>query len=135
MNLISVFTLFLPMFPSGIISYLFPIDRSWYNSLNQSSLTPPNAVFGYVWFALYLLIGYGLGLPNSEWLWLNFALSMLWLIIYNGQKDITGGFWILFSMILTLLVHLQRTNQWFLIPYLAWLCLATYLNYYIMTNN
>ena len=111
------------------------MDLSWNESLHQSPISPSTETFGYGWISLYLLIGFGLGLPNSEWLLLNLVLSLLWLVVYNGYHNIHAGFYLILLMNFTLVIHLQKTNQWFLIPYLIWLLFALYLNYYIMINN
>lgn len=131
----NLLLLLLPLLLSRFINLLFPMDMKWYEELKKSPYTPDGKIFGIVWFILYLLIGWGFGQNNPEWLILNFIMSLMWLIVYNGKKNITAGFWILLAMGLTMVTYLQKTGQYLLLPYLIWLLFATYLNYYIMDNN
>ena len=117
----------------------------WYAALTKPSLTPPGWVFPVVWTALYLMMGFalwlvvrgargdGLGLAvtvfvvqlvfNGIWSWLFFGLQqpglalveivMLWLAILAS----TVLFW--------------RLEPWagvLLLPYLAWVGFAAWLN-------
>lgn len=131
----NLLLLFLPLMLFRFVNLMFPMDFEWYNSLKQSPYTPSGHIFVPVWLVLYLLIGWGLSLPNSEWLTFNFGLNLLWLIMFNSYHDLKLSFWILMLMNFSLIMHIQRTNQWFLVPYLIWCLYATYLNGYLMQNN
>lgn len=131
----NLFLLFLPILLARFLTLYFPLDMEWYSSLKKSPYTPPGFLFGVVWFGLYLSIGWGMSLGNADWLILNLALNYLWLIVFNGYKNIQAGFWILLLMGFTLTMHLQKTKQWFLLPYLGWSLFALYLNGYIMKSN
>jgi tryptophan-rich sensory protein len=131
-----------PLVASAIVSARYPMDRDYYDSrmsprildrrfLSQSSLTPPDSVFGIVWPILYLLIGYSLLKKPSPWLLLNLALNLLWLVAFNGLRDPQLSFYILVAMVVTLVIYLNQTRNLLLTPYLAWLVFATYLNFYI----
>tara|TARA_B100000579_G_scaffold152188_1_gene123654 strand:- start:374 stop:817 length:444 start_codon:yes stop_codon:yes gene_type:complete len=76
---------FLAAWLGGLSTYY--TDWSWYESLNKSSLNPPNYLFGIVWPILYTLMAivsflhakliYKWYIPqlllNSAWSWLFFA--------------------------------------------------------------
>jgi tryptophan-rich sensory protein len=125
---------------------------SWYNSLNRSSLTPPNYVFPFAWTILYGAIGacgwliwrtssfpklkalkilYVIQLVlNWSWtpLFFHYHLTGLSLIIL-GVMDILVG------MIIWLYYPKIRPVSLLMIPYLLWILLASYLNFYIWWYN
>lgn len=127
--------LFLPLLLSRFISYFYPLDRDWLNSFQQSPLTPPNYFFPLVWTFMYLLIGWGLSEPNGNWLVFNLMLNYLWIIMFNGFKNIKAAFWILLLICLTLVMYLDQSKNWVLLPYLIWSLFALYLNAYLLTTN
>ena len=131
----NILLFFLPLLLSWFFSSLFPMDKVWTNSLQQSPYTPPDYVFPIAWTFLYLTIGYGLMQPNSDWLVLNLVLNFTWLLVFNQLKSLRGGFWILMAMCLSLIMYLDRTKNYVLVPYLVWLLFALYLNCYLMVNN
>jgi tryptophan-rich sensory protein len=136
-----------------VIGYLTKSEiATWYNTLNRSPLTPPNYVFPIVWTILYAIIGFcgwliwqaswfpQLNLVKSlyitqlllNWSWspLFFSyhlidISMLTILIMD----------ILVSMIMYLTYSKIRTVALLMVPYLAWLLFATYLNFYIWLYN
>jgi len=132
-----LFVLLLPLVGSQLVSQLAPMTREWYDSLQQSPITPPGHVFGVVWTGLYLLIGVALvqGGRGINWLWLNLLLNFLWLIVFNYCHNVLGGLAILFLMLLTLLRYIQLSENYLMFPYLLWNLVALYLNLYIVQNN
>tara|TARA_R100001163_G_C5066888_1_gene205571 strand:- start:1215 stop:1676 length:462 start_codon:yes stop_codon:yes gene_type:complete len=132
MNLVVVF---LPIIFSLVISKMYPMDTSWYNTLDKSPYTPKDWIFGAVWPILYILIGISLTGPNNDWLLLNLMLNYLWIILFNGYKNIKAGFWILMVMCMSLILYFGQSGNYLLLSYLVWLLYALYLNYYLMTNN
>ena len=66
-----------------------PAVTGWYQTLNHSSLTPPDFVFPIVWGVLYLLIGVSAGLlynvhkiSKTPLLWL-FGVQLLFNVSWN----------------------------------------------------
>lgn len=125
--------------------------RLWYPTLDKSQLTPPNAVFPFVWTSLYILTGLSMGLVllsddrrkfkalllfaiqlglNFLWCYLFFICestggALLCLIVLTGTAlHYTFGSW-----------QVRKTAAILFIPYIAWLCFALYLNLYIWLHN
>ena len=125
---------------------------TWYSVLNRSLLTPPNYVFPIVWTILYAALGAaGWSIWRSSsfsqiktikalyliqlmlnWSWtplfFHYHLTEVSLIIL-GAMDILVGTLIGFSY------RKVRLGSILMIPYLAWILLATYLNFYIWWYN
>ncbi len=126
--------------------------NAWYAPLEKPSFQPPNWSFGVVWTALYAMMGValaailneprsrqrtlGLGLFASQLL-LNFAWSPIFFA--GGMIDL--GLLVILAM--NVLVTMTIIAFWkirplagaLLIPYLAWLCVATALNHEIGRLN
>ncbi len=128
--------------------------NNWYESLERPALTPPNWVFGPVWTVLYVMIavsiflfirshkpGDGIGiyfligihlLSNFVWTALFFRLrSPGWALIDIVVLDVS-----LIAMI-WLFYRTSRAASWLLLPYLAWVLFATYLNagFYLLNRT
>ncbi len=124
----------------------------WYPVLDKSALTPPDIVFPIVWGILYVLLGISLGLLYSakdfpqkkSLLWL-FAIQLLLNITWNAlffylQNPALGLANLLILDILAVMFFIKakkvKQNAALLfLPYLIWMCFATYLNLYILLNN
>ena len=140
---------------AGVIGSLFTISSipTWYASLIKPALTPPAWVFGPVWTTLYILMGISLYLVVREGAenkpvkqgMLVFAaqliVNVLWSIVFFGLQSPLLGL----VMILVLIVMILATIYSFycvspvaaalLVPYIAWVCIATYLNAMILVLN
>ena len=121
-----------------------PEIRGWYLTLNRPPGTPPNWVFGPVWTALYVMMGAaawlvwwhrGTDARDALWLWgWQLLVNALWSPAFFGLHS--PG--IALAVILVLLAVLGLTLRAFLriqplagallVPYLAWVCYATWLN-------
>ena len=121
-----------------------PNIPTWYAGLDKPPLLPPNWVFGPVWTILYILMGVALALvilQASEnkrqaysWFAVQLVLNTLWSIVFFGLHQS----WIAAVIIVALLIAIIMTalafrrvvpaTFWFFVPYLAWVCFATYLN-------
>lgn len=124
---------------------------SWYPLLEKSPLSPPNIVFPIVWTILYILMGISIGLiliknhPKRIPLVLVFAiqlmLNFLWsFFFFYLQSPMVGFINILLLDMVTILYvfksySVNRASAWLCVPYLAWLALATHLNWYILEFN
>ena len=120
-------------------------DSAWYESLARPSWTPPEAVFGPAWTALYAAMAVAawrvwrrggwqaqrgaLALFLSQ-LVLNFA----WSFIFFGARQIGWALadilvlWILIAMTLRRFAAIDRPATWLMAPYLAWVTFAAALN-------
>lgn len=118
----------------------------WYATLAKPPGTPPNAVFGPVWSVLYLMIGISLarvwhfvsaGAEKRRAL-IRFAIQMIlnliWTPLFFGAHLVAVALAVIVSLwvmiLLTILAFkpLDRVAAWLLVPYLAWVSYATYLN-------
>ncbi len=140
---------------AGIIGsfFTFPAINEWYRGLQMPSLAPPNWVFGPVWTTLFLLMGIALylvwksgGSRREVHLALSvfgvqIVLNSLWSILFFGLRNPGVAFAeivILWFMIVATIVtsgRVSRTAAWLLIPYLAWVSFAAYLNFMIWQLN
>lgn len=127
--------------------------NDWYLTLVKPSFNPPNWVFGPVWTLLYIMMGVAAGLVWARGFyhkWVQTALyhfgfqllfNALWSIVFFGFKKT----FLALLVILTLLVLIVLTIKWFrvvdkraawlMVPYLLWVCFATFLNFSIWQLN
>lgn len=119
--------------------------NSWYLTLNQPSFNPPSWVFGPVWTALYLLMGYSFFLiwtlkPSRQRrkaivLYLvQLTFNFVWSIIFFHYKSIGIALadiivlWILILLTINAFYKLKTTAAFINIPYLLWVTFAAVLN-------
>jgi len=124
-------------------------ERLWYKKLKKSKLTPPGYVFGIVWTILYILLTIyfvlGLTQKGSERALIYFGAQMIlnlsWTyVFFTEQKLLLSFFMILAIIALTIksMMEMYIINPkivYLLVPYVAWLCLAGYLNLFIIIKN
>jgi len=141
----------------GALSTAGNVD-GWYAEANVAPWTPPNWVFGPVWSVLYVLIGVSFWrawrMPSSPartagirlFIW-QLALNAIWTPIFFAGFPLVGeiAFWIGMVIILTMdvlvwmtIVKFKDVDIWsarLLIPYEAWLFIASTLNIYLAFAN
>lgn len=118
----------------------------WYAGLSKPPGTPPNVVFGPVWTALYLMIGISLARvwhfakagPEKRRALVRFfiqmALNLAWSPLFFGAHlvavalAVIVALWVMILLTILAFKPLDRTAAWLLVPYLAWVSYATYLN-------
>jgi benzodiazapine receptor len=140
---------------AGVAGSFFTISSilSWYASLIKPPLTPPDWVFGPVWTTLYILMGISLYLvvregtekkPVQQGIMVFTAqliVNVLWSLVFFGLLSPLLGL----VTILVLIVLVLATIYFFyrvspiaaglLVPYIVWVCIATYLNAMILVLN
>lgn len=124
---------------------------NWYPFLAKPALTPPNVVFPIAWGIIYLCMGLSAGrvltvLSGARnavmQLWFaQLILNFLWSIFFFyfrspllGLIDIA----VLDVLVILYVVHSARIRPsaaWLFVPYLCWVCFATYLNAWILAVN
>jgi tryptophan-rich sensory protein len=121
-------------------------SNSWYANLVKPAFQPPGWAFGVVWTALYTMLGIALAAILNEppskdrtsALWLFFgqlALNFAWSPIFFGMRMIDVALVTIIVMLVMALAaaryfrSIRAVAGWLMLPYLAWLCLATALNY------
>ncbi len=138
----------LASFAAGGIGTLFTFKAipTWYAGLKKPPYTPPNWLFGPVWTTLYVLMAISVFLVWRNGLavngallaftlfWVQLALNALWSIVFFGMKSKGGGvitIIVLWLLILATVIASFRVSGWagaLLIPYIAWVSVASYLN-------
>ena len=120
--------------------------NGWYDGLVKPAFQPAGWVFGTVWTALYVLLGLALAMIIAEppsprrqtaltLFAVQLALNFAWSPIFFGRHMIEVGLVVILAMLLmataaaNLFRRIRPVAGWLMIPYLAWLCLATALNY------
>jgi tryptophan-rich sensory protein len=119
---------------------------TWYDMLVHPPLSPPNWLFGPAWTLLYVLMAVSAWLiwrQHEPWrrsraaltIWaLQLAINSAWTPIFFGLHEIAAGLVIvglLFCAVLLTITRfwpLNRLAGALLLPYLAWVGFATYLN-------
>ena len=141
-------------FTAGAIGSLATIPNipTWYASLEKPPLLPPNEVFGPVWTALYLLIGISLYLvvktrsPKNKILAYSafsaqLVLNTLWSLVFFGLHLPWLGvvvITLLITSILATIYYFRKYSSlaaWLFVPYLAWVCFASYLTISVAILN
>lgn len=121
----------------------------WYTSLNQAPWTPPGFVFGIAWTLIMLFFSVYLGrlfsLENTRahriTFLFQFVLNVSWNYVFFNQHLVIFAFIILLLLTALLFIYYFRGSKklgaykYLLLPYMAWLCVATSLNLYILVHN
>ena len=131
----------LPILVGGLSSLL---SGSMSESMKKPPLTPPGWLFPIVWTVLYLLMGISayLVLRSDDWkisdgikyFFYQLTVNFVWPIIFfrfemYGTAVVVLG--ILILLTIATISEFSKTNKlsaWLLVPYLAWLLFALYLN-------
>lgn len=127
--------------------------RGWYPTLQKPPLNPPSWVFGPVWTTLYILMGIALYLVwkqtpldrnqqrSMAWFWIQLFLNTLWSFLFFNLRAPGLAFleilllWISIAVTIVFFGRTSRTAALLLLPYLAWVSFATYLNFGIWRLN
>jgi len=129
--------------------------ESWYPTLTRPALAPPNWVFGPVWTTLFALLG------GAAWLvWRDvagehgresrvalalfaghFVLNVGWSAAFFGLQSTFAGLVVIAALLVAILAtvaafaRVDRRAAALLVPYLAWVTFAAYLNYRFWVLN
>ena len=127
-------------------------SNAWFRALDLPSFMPPGWAFGVAWTILYILLGLAVamiiharGAPGRGLILGLFVVQLLinyaWSPVFFALHQVTLALGLIASMIvltIILIVLMRRvrgTAALLMLPYLAWLCFATALNYQIMVDN
>ena len=152
-NLLFFFASLLPLI-FGYLSSLFtaPAITGWYTTLNKPSFNPPNWIFSPVWTTLFILMGISLLLilkKSASYyrrqaifaFYIQLVLNVLWSFIffYLNRPDLAFLEIIILSLAIVINIvyfwRLSRISAYLLVPYLAWVFFAAFLNYSICLLN
>jgi len=123
--------------------------QSWYGTLARPALAPPNWVFGPVWTALFALMGVAVWLvwrqvdgPRGRAARValgvfaaHFVVNVAWSAAFFGLQSIIAGLVVIVVLLAAVLAtvaafaRVDRRAAALLVPYLAWVGFAAYLNY------
>jgi tryptophan-rich sensory protein len=125
----------------------------WYPTLAKPAWTPPNALFGPVWTALYIMMAFAAWLVWRKdarfagvrlaliLFFAQLALNFLWSFLFFGLRSpglaLIDIIVLLVVLILTVWAFFQQ-SRWaglIMLPYLAWVGFATALNFAIWQLN
>lgn len=125
---------------------------SWYAALNKPSWNPPNWVFGPVWTYLYVTMALAAWRVWRRGGWTNRRTSLLmyllqlilnafWSPIFFGLQQPGLAFveilllWAAIVGTLVLFLRVDRLSGILLVPYLAWVSFAAFLNFTLWRLN
>lgn len=139
--------------------------NGWYSMIEKAKLNPPNWVFGFVWFILYVFIaivwaranyylqpgGPGIKGKSEEeiakiyiytnvFFVINIILNLAWSFLFFGDGNFIYAFIVIIFMILSVIFLIYYLSyDWInivlLTCYLIWLIFALYLNFYVLRHN
>lgn len=129
----------------GVVSALLTQGgMAAYGELNKPSLSPPAWVFPVVWTVLYVLMGIASYLaatskkPNGSALifyFLQLVFNFFWSIIFFGAGAYLFAFvwlvimWVLIAITAIKFLQISQAAGVLMLPYLAWVTFAGYLNF------
>lgn len=126
---------------------------TWYVSLTKPDFTPPSWIFAPVWTALYTMMGVALylvwsrlmgGKRRLRWIiffFVHLGLNVLWSYLFFGHRDLLFGLigisalWLSIAWLMLSAFRFERRATLLLLPYLAWVSFAGYLNYTLWEMN
>ncbi len=127
-------------------------DSPWFSALVKPDLYPPAATFGIAWTVLYIMIGLAAALVASAWgaygrlpalivFVLQLALNLAWSPVFFSMHRISGALYLIgaLDVLVLVTVFLFWRVRWqagaLLLPYVAWLAFATFLNWQVLELN
>lgn len=128
-----------------------PNIPDWYVLLRKPMLTPPNDVFPVAWTILFALMAVAAWLvwrsgnverwPALIAFFVQLALNVAWSFAFFGNRSPVAGAVVIVLLVAAIGWTIQRFHgvdrlaALLLVPYLAWVAFATYLNFGILILN
>jgi tryptophan-rich sensory protein len=127
-------------------------DNPWFAALAKPAIYPPPATFAIVWPILYALMGVALTMvitargapgrgPAVALFLIQLALNLTWSPLFFAAHRIAASLWLLFALdiavvaTIALFWRVRTTAALLLLPYLAWILFATWLNWEFLRAN
>ncbi len=142
--------LLIPIF-TGLIGSLFSSNaKEVYSPLNKPPFAPPSIIFPFVWTALYILIGVALYFmeesrcnkkrPRIAYGVL-LSLNLLWPLFFFTFKWFSFSNVIIIALLISAIITFyffykcEKLAGYFMLPLIAWVMFATYLNIGVSVLN
>lgn len=142
-------------YSAALIGSLFTTAAitTWYATLTKPELNPPNWIFGPVWTVLYALMAVAAWKVYEKrnrtrqtitllWIYLaHLAVNAFWSIAFFGLHNpmlalaVIVLLWLMIAYLTVRFYHIDRTAGVLLLPYVAWVSFASYLNLSIVLLN
>lgn len=124
----------------------------WFDALVKPDIMPPGWLFGVAWTILYILMGLavamilhargarGRGLAVGIFA-AQLVLNLAWSPLFFAFHRVSAAFFLILVMLVLaawatiLFARIRKGAALLMLPYLAWLCFASLLNYRIMELN
>ncbi len=124
----------------------------WFDALAKPAMMPPGWAFGLAWTILYVAMGFALALVVSArgargrglaigFFVLQLAINLAWSPVFFAMHRIWLALGIIIAMFVTatittlLFARIRPLAAWLMVPYLAWILFASFLNYEIGRLN
>ncbi|MEQ1751937.1 MAG: TspO/MBR family protein [Prosthecobacter sp.] len=121
----------------------------WYAALQKPSWNPPSWLFGPAWTLLYTLMAVAAWLVWKRvgfsrplgFFFVQLALNAAWTPIFFGAHQLGWALieivvmWIAILLTLLSFRRVSTTAGWLLVPYLAWVSFASFLNFTLWRLN
>lgn len=138
-------------FLSGKIAGSGP-GNAWFDALAKPGIYPPPITFAIVWTLLYVLMGLALAMICAARgargrgsaviaFVVQFVLNLAWSPVFFAMHKMTGGLVVLGLMVAAVIVtilmfaRVRPIAAMLLVPYLLWICFASYLNFAFLQLN
>ncbi|WP_099865257.1 TspO/MBR family protein [Pararhizobium haloflavum] len=134
----------------GMVIGLTNTPGEWYQALAKPPFNPPDWVFGPAWTILYILVaiagartfarGGAASAPMVAW-WIQLALNFAWTpVFFTLQRPdlalpVIAPFFLAILVFIALSWRRDRLSAILFVPYLAWVGLASVLNFEIWRLN
>lgn len=136
---------------SGTVAGSGP-GNPWFAALTKPQIYPPPATFGIVWTLLYAMMGFALAVIITAFgardrgtaivaFCFQFALNLAWTPVFFAAHQIKGALILIsvldVAVLVTILLfwRVRPVAGALLLPYLAWICFATFLNWEFLKAN
>jgi benzodiazapine receptor len=124
----------------------------WYEDLRKPSWNPPNVLFPIAWTLLYAMMAVAAWIvwQKTGWpagalaigLWVvQLALNALWSALFFGLRRMDLALvdvvllWVAIAATITAFWSVDPLAAWLMVPYLAWVSFAAFLNLTILRLN
>lgn len=124
----------------------------WYRELTKPSWNPPDFLFPIAWMVLYAMMAFAAWLVWREAGWPGSAVALglwvaqlvfnaLWSYFFFGMKRIdyalvdVAALWLAIVSTIAAFWPISQAAAYFMLPYLAWVSFAAFLNLTILRLN